>query len=145
VTTLVVAVTALGACGGPSAGAASSPPAVAALPSPGSVPLPGTPGQAVAAYWRMVDADDYAGLAAVSAPGAAAAIAAGGDDIAHVELLRVAGVRRAPRAARVEVDVRIVPAGEATPWGPAGPHTLFVDLAETPGGGWLVAGWGTSP
>jgi hypothetical protein len=33
----------------------------------------------------------------------------------------------------------------STPWGEAGPHTLFVDLVQAPGGGWLVAGWGTSP
>ena len=133
----------LAACGASSTGAASSPAAVAATPAPGSAPLAGTPEAAVAAYWRMVDADDYAGIVAASAPGAAVAPAT--DDIGSVELLRVTRVQRTSGGAKVEVDVRIVPATEVTPWGEAGRHTLFVDLAKAQDGAWLVAGWGSSP
>ncbi len=138
-----VAAAELAACGGSSTGGSSSP-AASATPAPGSAPLAGSPEAAVAAYWEMVDADDYDGIAAASAPGAAAVTPAA-DDIGSVELLRVTRVQGTPGGTRVEVDVRIVPATEVTPWGEAGEHTLFVDLAETPDGAWLVAGWGTSP
>jgi len=134
----------LAACGAASTGAASSPAEAAATPAPGSAPLAGTPEAAVAAYWEMVDADDYAGIAAASAPGVAAVTPAT-DDIGSVELLRVTRVQRTPGGAQVEVDVRIVPATEATPWGEAGRHTLFVNLAKADDGAWLVAGWGSSP
>lgn len=141
----------LAACGGSSNGAApaspsaSSPTASTSTPQPsGASPLPGTPEQAVAAFWKMVDADDFAGIAAASAPGAVA-ITAAADDIERAKLLRVAWVQQTTAGAQVQVDVHIVPSGEVTPWGEAGPHTLFVDLIEAPGGGWLVAGWGTGP
>ena len=129
----------LAACGG-SAGGAPSPAAAA----PGSRPFVGSPAAAVTAYWALVDAGDYAGLRAACAPGSTAALTPASDDIERARLLRVARVRRASGGAQVQADVRIVPAGEATPWGEAGTHTLFIDLAEAPGG-WLVTSWGTSP
>ena len=45
----------------------------------------------------------------------------------------MARVRRQSGGAQVQADVRIVPAGQATPWGAPGTHTLFVNLAEVPG------------
>jgi hypothetical protein len=134
----------LAACAGSSGGAAS-PSASPATTAPGSRPLVGSPKQAVAAYWALVNAGDYQGLKAVCSPGSTAALTAASDDIERARLLRVARVRRRPGGAQVEADVRIVPAGQATPWGAPGAHTLFVNLAETPGGGWLVTSWGTSP
>ncbi len=130
----------LAACDG-SAGGAPSPSAAA----PGSRPFVGSPAAAATAYWALVDAGDYAGLRAACAPGSTAALTPASDYIERARLLRVARVRRASGGAQVQADVRIVPAGEATPWGEAGTHTLFVDLAEAPGGGWLVTSWGTSP
>jgi hypothetical protein len=144
---LAVAVTGaalLAACGGSSGGAAS-PSASRSTAAPGSRPLTGSPTQAVAAYWTLVDAGDYQGLKAACSPGSAAALTAATDDIERARLLRVARVRRQPGGAQVEADVRIVPAGQTTPWGAPGAHTLFVNLAEAPGGGWLVTSWGTSP
>ncbi len=142
---VAVAAAVLAACGDPPGGSSPSPPAATGAPAPGSRSLPGTPAEAVAAYWGMVDDDDYAGISAASVPGSAGLITAATDDLDHVELLRVTRVDRVAGGAQVEVDVRIAPSRETTPWGEAGPHTLFVDLAEAPGGGWLVAGWGTSP
>jgi hypothetical protein len=141
---IVMGAALLAACGGSSTGA-SEPPSAAATPEPASSPLPGTPEEATVAFWRMVDADDYAGLTAAAAPGVTAAVTAATDDMAQATLLRVIRVERQPGGgAQVEADVRIVPSGQVTPWGEAGEHTLFVDLAEAPGG-WLVTGWGTSP
>lgn len=99
----------------------------------------------MAAYWSLVDADDYPGLSAACAPGSAAALTPASDDIERARLLRVASVRREAGGAQVQADVRIVPAGQTTPWGGSGTRTLFVDLTKAPGGGWLVASWGTSP
>ncbi len=144
VTALVLLVVAgaalLAACGSPADGA-PSPSAAAA----GGKPFVGSPAAAVTAYWALVDAGDYAGLRAACAPGSAAALTPASDDIGRARLLRVARVRRALGGVRVQADVRIVPAREATPWGEAGTHTLFVSLAEAPSGGWLVTSWGTSP
>jgi hypothetical protein len=137
---VVVAAALLTACGS-SAGGTPSPSAA----SPGGKPFVGSPAAATAAYWALVDAGDYAGLRAACAPGSAAALTPASDDIERARLLRVARVRRASGGAQVEAEVRIVPAGEATPWGETGTHTLFVDLAEAPGGGWLVTSWGTGP
>ena len=126
----------LAACGGSSGGAAS-PSASSAAAAPGSAPLAGSPKEAVAAYWALVDTGDYDALRAACTPGSPAALTAASDDIERARLLRVARVRRAPGGAQVQADVRIVPAGAATPWGEPGTHTLFVDLAVAPGGG----GW----
>ena len=139
----VIGVALLAACGG-SSGGATSPSASSATTAPGGRPLTGSPEQAVAAYWALVDAGDYQALKAACSPGSAAALTAATDDIARARLLRVARVRRQPGGAQVQADVRIVPAGQATPWGAPGTHTLFVNLAEV-SGGWLVTSWGTSP
>ena len=141
----------LAACGGssgdasvvPSPGASSPAPATSADPS--GTPLTGTPRQAVAKFWELVDADDYAALAAATVPGAPGLPTAENDDIESVELLRTPRVERQPGIALVQVDVRVVPADAATPWGEPGRHTLFVRLLEQAPGTWLVAGWGTSP
>ena len=143
----------LAACGGSSGGARS--PAVSAsaapsagaasTPAPGSEPFAGSPQQAVTAYWALVDAGDYGGLGAACTPGSAAALTAASSGIKRARVVRVARVRREPGGAQVQADVRIVPAGEATPWGESGMHTLFVKLTGSASGGWLVASWGTSP
>jgi hypothetical protein len=91
-----------------------------------------------------VDADAYERLATVCVPGSAAAVSRATDDIARVRLLRVARVAREAGGAQAQVDVRVTPAEETTPWGAAGRHTLFMQLQES-GSGWLVASWGTSP
>jgi hypothetical protein len=143
----------LAACGGSSGGAASptltasaAPSASAAsTPAPGTQPFTGSPQQAVAAYWALVDAGDYGGLGAACTPGSAAALTAASSDIRHARVVRVARVRREPGGAQVQADVRIVPRGETTPWGAPGTHTLFVRLTGSTSGGWLVASWGTSP
>jgi hypothetical protein len=140
----------LAACGGSSAGGVlSATPSGSSSSGPaaglGSTPLAGTPKQAVAAFWRLVDADDYTTLAAATAPGSAALVTAQNDDIERVELLDVARVERGPGSALVQVDVRVVPAGPSTPWGDTGRHTLFVRLVEQAPDEWLVSGWGTSP
>jgi hypothetical protein len=133
----------LSACGG-SSGGAPSPSASSAAAVPGSTPFPGSPKEAAAAYWALVDADDYAGLSGACTPGSSAALTAASDDIAHARLLRVARVRRESGGAQVQADVRIDPSDATTPWGEPGAHTLFVDLTEADGG-WLVSSWGTSP
>jgi hypothetical protein len=124
--------------------ATSSPASSASPPAPGSSPLAGSPEQAVAAYWTLVDKDAHERLAAVCVPGSPAAVTRADDDIARVRLLRVTRVTRDADGAQVQVDVRVTPAGEVTPWGAAGRHTLFVQLLKS-GSGWLVASWGTSP
>jgi hypothetical protein len=121
---------------------ASSP--AASAPAPGSRPLAGSPKEAAAAYWALVDADAYERLATVCVPGSTAAVTRVDDDIARVRLLRVSRVTREAGGAQVQVDVHVTPADEATPWGAAGRHTLFMQLQES-GPGWLVASWGTSP
>ena len=147
----VVGAALLAACGGSPGGASAPPspgataPAPSGSASPDGAPLTGTPQQAVATFWRLVDADDYAALAAATAPGAPRLPTAENDDIESVELLRVSRVERQQGVALVQVDVRVVPASATTPWGGPGRHTLFVKLLERAPGKWLVAGWGTSP
>ena len=143
----------LAACGGSSGGApspavsasAASSAGAASAAAPGSEPFAGSPQQAVAAYWALVDAGDYGGLRAACTPGSAAALTAASSDIERARVVRVARVRREPGGAQVPADVRIVPAGETTPWGDPGTHTLFMKLTGSTSGGWLVASWGTSP
>ena len=144
----------LAACGSsappppPTSPPASASPAATASPSPqaGSRPLAGTPRQAAAEYWRLVNADDFAATQAASVPGTPSDMTAVTDDIAHVRLVSA----RAPRPAgagsvQIEVTVYVRPTAGATPWGPAGEHTLFMYLQKAPAGGWLVKGWGTGP
>jgi hypothetical protein len=142
----------LAACDGSSGGgtaaepaADSSSPVASPSASPGAAPLSGTPRQATEAFWRLVDADAYGALAAAAAPGASGLPTAENDDIESVDLLRVVRVERQPGSALVQVDVRVVAASAATPWGAPGRHTLFVKLLERAPGEWLVAGWSTSP
>lgn len=141
----------LGACGSSGGASSTEPSPAASYPasspsgSPGSSPLAGTPKQAVETFWRLVDADAYQALAAATTPGSPALVTAEGDDIDSVALLRVTRVERQPGSALVQVDVRVVPLSDATPWGEPGRHTLFVKLLEQAPGAWLVAGWGTSP
>jgi len=127
---------------------ASSSPSPQASPSAsaGSRPLPGTPREAAAEYWRLVDADDGEAMAAASVPGAAADMAAVPDDIAHVRLVSARAPRRqADGSVELEVTVYVEPAAGATPWGAAGVHTLFMEFEEAPSGGWLLRQWGTGP
>jgi len=141
------------ACGG-SSGDAPSPavstsaaPAASAASTPaaGGKALTGSPRQAVSAYWALVDAGDYAALRGACTPGSSAALTAAFSDIKRARVVRVARVRHEPGGAQVQADVRIVPAGEATPWGDPGTHTMFMKLTGSTSGGWLVASWGTSP
>ena len=140
----------LAACGG-SSGAAAAPTAGASSPAPsatasaGGSPLTGTAKEAVAEFWRLVDADAFEALAAAAAPGATGLPTEQSDDIEQVELLRVVQVERQPGSALAQVDVRVVPTGDSTPWGAPGRHTLFVRLLEQRRDEWLVGGWGTSP
>lgn len=141
----------LAACGGSAGGASGASPAAASSPaspppaSPGSEPLAGAPAEAVGEFWRLVDADAYDALAAASIPGSSGVPTAATDDIDRVRVLSVGHVDRQQGSAVVEVDVRVVPMGAATPWGEPGRHTLFVRLLEQAAGRWLVTGWGTSP
>jgi hypothetical protein len=146
----------LAACGGSSgttvaepctaaSSAGASSPASSPSASPGGAPLTGTPKEAIEEFWRLVDADAYGALASAAASGASGLPTAESDDIESVELLRVVRVDRQPGSALVQVDVRVIPASAATPWGAPGRHTLFVKLLEQAPGEWLVAGWSTSP
>ena len=152
VATVLAGAALLAACGGSSGAAspsgsasAASPLSPTSSPAAGNKPLEGSPEQAVAAYWALVDAGDYAGLRAACTPGSAAALTAASSDIRRARVVRVARVRREPGGAQVQADVRVVPASAATPWGGTGTHTLFVKLTESAGSGWLVASWATSP
>lgn len=136
------------ACGG------SSPPPVPASPSAtaGSGPLPGDVRAAAAAYWQLIDAGDYAAIAAAGVPGEPPSATAATDDIAHARLMRVDRVTRNATSATddtlAEVLVYIEPqavSGQPTPWGDPGEHTLFMYLQKAPQGGWLVRSWGTGP
>jgi hypothetical protein len=136
---LGAAVTACGTTASPS-------PSPSPSASAGSRPLTGTPRQAAAEYWRLVDANDFAGALAASVPGTRTDMTAVPDDIEHVRLVSA----RAPRgqggdAVQLEATVYVEPAAGATPWGEAGEHTLFMQLQKAPSGGWLVRGWGTGP
>ncbi len=136
----------LAACGGSS----GSPDAAASTPShdlsPGSRPLDGTLEQAVAEYWRLVDADDFAGVAAASAPDTPTVLSAANDDVVRARLVSTKRLGTQDDGAYgVEATVFVEPSSAATPWGPAGDHLLFMYLEEAPAGGWLVREWGTGP
>lgn len=141
----------LGGCGSPAAGPGTPPPSSAAGAAAGSRPLGGTAAQAAEEYWRLIDAGDYDAVAAAGVPGEPPSAAAATDDIAAARLVAVDHVGE-PAAkdgeVLVQAQVYIEPAGEGaspTPWGEAGDHTLFMRLLPAPGGGWLVASWGTGP
>lgn len=146
---LVVAVCAgAAACGGSTGSASASP---SATSTAGTAPLAGSLREAAAAYWRLVDAGDYAAIAAAGVPGEPASATAATDDIAHARLVRAKPLSRdgdGPGSALVQVDVFIDPtqdAGNPTPWGDAAEHQLFMHLQKAPQGGWLVKSWGTGP
>ena len=136
----------LAACGdspgSPEADASSPSPVL----SPGSRPLDGTLERAVAEYWRLVDADDFAGVAAASVPDTPTVLSTANDDITRARLVSMRRLgTQADGAVGVEATVFVRPSGDATPWGPAGDHVLFLHLEEAPAGGWLVREWGTGP
>lgn len=113
--------------------------------------LAGSLREAAAEYWRLIDADDFAAIAAAGVPGGPPSATAATDDIVHARLVRAKPLSRGddgPGSALVQVDVFIDPtkeAGKPTPWGNAGEHQLFMNLQKASQGGWLVKSWGTSP
>ena len=146
---LLVAVGAAGAaCDGSSGSPSASP---SAMSTAGTAPLAGSLREAAAKYWRLIDADDYAAIAAAGAPGAPPSATAATDDIAHARLVRAKPLSRdadGPGSALVQVVVFIDPtkdSGNPTPWGDAAEHQLFMHLQKAPQGGWLVKSWGTGP
>lgn len=139
---LILLAVAAAACG--TTAAPSPPPSPTA--SAGSRPLAGTPRQAAAEYWRLVDANDFAGALAASVPGTSTDMAAVQDDIEHVRLVSArAPLAQADGSVQLEVTVYVEPTAGATPWGPAAEHTLFMYLQKAPSGGWLLREWGTGP
>ena len=114
--------------------------------SAASRPLAGTPRQAAAEYWRLVDANDFAGALAASVPGTRTDMTAVQDDIEHVRLVSARATRaQGGDSVQLEATVYVEPTAGATPWGDAGEHTLFMQLQRAPAGGWLVREWGTGP
>lgn len=113
------------------------------LPDAGSMPLRGTLPEAVAAYWRYVDVDDFAAAAAATLPGSPSVLTAGEDFISHVRVASIDETRTHKGTTRVMVTVDIEPKG-VSPFS-AGEQTLFMWLEEAPAGGWLVREWGTGP
>ena len=136
------------ACGGSTGSASVSPSATATA---GAAPLAGSLREAAAVYWRLIDAGDYAAIAAAGVPGEPPSATAATDDILHARLVRAKPLSRGddgPGSALVQVDVFIDPtqdAGNPTPWGDAAEHQLFMHLQKAPQGGWLVKSWGTGP
>ena len=146
---LVVAMCAgAAACGGSSGSPSASP---SATSTAGTAPLTGGLREAAAAYWRLIDAGDFAAIAAAGVPGEPPSATAATDDIAHARLVRAKPLSRdanGPGSAVVQVDVFIDPttdSGNPTPWGDAAEHQLFMHLQKAPQGGWLVKSWGTGP
>ena len=146
---LVIAVCAgAAACGGSSGSPSASP---SAISTAGTAPLAGGLQDAAAEYWRLIDAGDYAAIAAAGVPGAPPSATVATDDIAHARLVRAKPLSRdanGPGSAVVQVDVFIDPttdSGNPTPWGDAAEHQLFMHLQKAPQGGWLVKSWGTGP
>jgi hypothetical protein len=134
------------ACGGTSGSPSASPSA-----SAGTAPLAGSLRQAAAEYWRLMDAGDFAAIAAAGVPGEPPSATAATDDMVHVRLVSAKPLSRdadGPGSALVQVDVFIDPTkdvGNPTPWGNAGEHQLFMHMQKAPQGGWLVKSWGTGP
>ncbi len=145
---VVVCAALLAACGGSSGSPAAAPSATSIA---GTAPLAGTPREAAAAYWRLIDAGDFAAIAAAGVPGEPPSATPATDDIAHARLLKARPLSSdvsVSGSALVQVDVFIDPmkeAGNPTPWGDAGKHQLFMHLQKAPHGGWLVKSWGTGP
>ena len=146
---LLVAVCAgAAACGGSSGSPSASP---SATTTAGTAALAGSLREAAAEYWRLIDAGDYAAIAAAGVPGAPPSATAATDDIVHATLVRAKPLSRdanGPGSALVQVDVFIDPtkdSGNPTPWGDAAEHQLFMHLQKAPQGGWLVKSWGTGP
>ena len=146
---LLVAVCAgAAACDGSSGSPSASP---SAISTAGTAPLAGGLQDAAAEYWRLIDAGDYAAIAAAGVPGAPPSATVATDDIAHARLVRAKPLSRdadGPGSALVQVDVFIDPttdSGNPTPWGDAAEHQLFMHMQKAPQGGWLVKSWGTGP
>jgi len=141
-----VTVAGAAACGGSSGSPSASPSATA-----GTAPLAGSLRQAAAEYWRLVDAGDFAAIAAAGVPGEPPSATAATDDIVQARLVRAKPLSRdadGPGSALVQVDVFIDPTkdvGNPTPWGDAAEHQLFMHMQKAPQGGWLVKSWGTGP
>ena len=146
---LVVAVGAgAAACGGSSGPSPSPSPTTTA----GTAALAGSLRQAAAEYWRLVDAGDYAAVAAAGVPGEPPSTTAASSRIAHARLRGIDQVMRqkdAPAGERIaQVRVYIEPtsvSGQPSPWGDPGEHTLFMYMEPAAQGGWLVKSWGTGP
>jgi len=140
------------ACGGSSGSSPAASPSPTAVPAPGTAPLAGSVREAATQYWRIVDAGDYAAVAAAGVPGQPPSATAATSGIAHVRLTGVDQVIRqknAPAGERLaQVRVHIEPtsvSGQPSPWGSPGEHTLFMYMERAPQGGWLVKSWGTGP
>jgi hypothetical protein len=145
-----VAALLLGGCGTSASNAGPSPSGSSPEAPAGSGPLTGTAAQAAAAYWRLIDAGDYAAVAAAGVPGEPPSATAATDDIIAAHLVAVDRVDEAAAedgAVLVQARVYIEPAAGAspTPWGDTGEHTLFMWLEPAAQGGWLVKSWGTGP
>ena len=140
------------ACGGSSGSSPAASPSPTAVPAPGTAPLAGSVREAATQYWRIVDAGDYAAVAAAGVPGEPPSATAATSGIAHVRLTgvdRVIRQKNAPAGERLaQVRVHIEPtsvSGQPSPWGSPGEHTLFMYMERAPQGGWLVKSWGTGP
>ena len=139
-------------CGGSSGSSPAASPSPTSVPAPRTAPLAGSLREAAAKYWRLIDAGDYAAVAAAGVPGEPPSATAATSGIAHVRLTGVDQVIRqknAPAGERLaQVRVYIEPtsvSGQPSPWGSPGEHTLFMYMERAPQGGWLVKGWGTGP
>jgi hypothetical protein len=137
------------ACGGSSGSLDASP---TAATTAGTAPLTGSLREAAAEYWRLIDAGDYAAVAAAGMPGEPPSSTEATSGIAHARLTGVDQVIRqknAPAGERVpQVRVYVEPtsvSGQPSPWGSPGEHTLFMYMEPAPQGGWLVKSWGTGP
>ena len=137
------------ACGGSSGSPGASP---SATTTAGTAPLAGSLREAAAEYWRLVDAGDFAAVAAAGVPGEPPSATAATAAIKHARLTAVDQVIRqtnAPAAEYVaQVRVYIEPtsvSGQPSPWGSPGEHQLFMYMQKTSQDGWLVKSWGTGP
>ena len=145
---LLALVAGAAACGGSSGSPSASP---SATSTAGTAPLAGSLSAAAAAYWRLIDAGDFAAIAAAGVPGEPPSATAVTDDIAHARLIRAKPLSRGADgagSALVQVDVFIAPTqegGNPTPWGDPAEHQLFMHLQKAAQGGWLVKSWGTGP
>ena len=79
------------ACGGSSGSPDASP---SATTTAGTAPLAGSPREAAAEYWRLIDADDFAAIAAAGVPGGPPSATAATDDIVHARMVRAKPLSR---------------------------------------------------